>query len=64
MITNYRIVCRTSHAYLGSYEGETREDAIDAYIRDAGYTSVDAAAEVVGQSRETFLRELDVTEEP
>jgi hypothetical protein len=48
---------------IGSYPGATREDAIAAYVADAGYASIDAAAEVLDMSRTQFMSQLDVTEQ-
>ena len=45
---------------MGSYEGATRDEAILAYVRDAGYASVEDAAEALGQTREAFLADIDV----
>jgi hypothetical protein len=33
----YKITNQTSGECLGIYEGETRDDALDALARDAGY---------------------------
>jgi hypothetical protein len=48
---------------MGTYEGATRDEAILAYVRDAGYASVEDAAETLGQTAEAFLAALVVDEE-
>lgn len=52
----------TVNAIEASYEAETAEAAIAAYIRDAGYGSVEEAADVCGQSVEDFLADTHVVE--
>lgn len=47
---------------MGSYEAETREAAIEAMHRDAGYESSEAAAEALGTTVEALHAELTVTE--
>lgn len=48
---------------MGSYPGATREEALEAYARDAGYESLAECAAVQSKSVTALLRELDVTEE-
>lgn len=48
---------------IGSYPGATRDDAILAYCRDAGYDSIEEAAAVQSMSADAWRRTLDVTEE-
>lgn len=48
-------------AYASSYEGATAEEAILAYVRDMGYETIAEAADVVGQSVEDFIAELQVS---
>lgn len=43
----YKIVS-TDGVELGTYDAETREGALDAMARDAGYRDANDAAEVVG----------------
>lgn len=47
---------------MGEYPGATREDAVAAYARAAGYDSIEAAAEACGLSVAAWRAELDVTE--
>ncbi len=43
-------------------DAPTRSDAIDAYVRDAGYGSVAEAAEVCGETTARFLDDIVVRE--
>lgn len=45
----FQISNLTSGADLGTYEATTREDALDAMARDAGYESFVASCEVTGE---------------
>ena len=45
---------------MGSYEGATRDEAILAYVRDAGYASVEDAAESLSMTPAAFLAGIDV----
>jgi len=45
---------------MGSFHAADSDGAVDAYVRDAGYASVDAAAAVLGMSTELFRAELRV----
>lgn len=47
---------------MGVYEGDTERDAINAYVKDAGYGDVEIAAEACGQSVEEFLDDIAITE--
>ena len=60
-MTSYHI---TSEAGMdmGTYEAETREAAIEAMHRDAGYASSEAAAEALSTTVEALRAELTVTE--
>ena len=58
-MTRYQI---TSNAITGTYEAASEQDAIKAYLADAGYDTVEMAAEVCGQSVEEFLDDITVTE--
>ena len=46
---NYEITNPTSGVNLGTYQGETPEEALDAMARDAGYADAAEAAEVAGK---------------
>lgn len=47
---------------IGGFEADTSEDAILAYVRDAGYRDVAHAAEVLGQTEDEFIGDLDIEE--
>ena len=47
---------------MGTWEATSADAAIDAYLSDAGYASREAAAEVLGQTVEAMLAELEVIE--
>lgn len=47
---------------MGIYEGSSKDEAILAYIKDAGYRSIEDAAAALSQSVERFRAELAVTE--
>ena len=51
---DYLITSRSTGAVLGTYEGETPADAIDAFCRDAGYRDTAHAADVLSQSVDEF----------
>jgi hypothetical protein len=57
-MTSYTITANGTE--MGSYEGATREDAVLAYVRDAGYASVEDAAEALSMTPEAFLADIDV----
>lgn len=43
---------------MGDYVGATEDEAIAAYVRDAGYASIDDAADACGQSVEAFRADI------
>ena len=47
---------------MGIFEGADESAAVLAYTQDAGYDSVEAAAESLGQTVEEYNDELVVTE--
>lgn len=47
---------------MGQYEASSADEAILAYVNDAGYDTVDQAAEVCGQDAEEFLADIQVSE--
>ena len=49
-------------AYFATYEAETPEDAILAYVHEAGFASVDEAADGLGMAVEDFLASVTATE--
>ncbi len=51
-----------ANAIEASYEAETADGAILSYVRDAGYRSVEEAADVCNQTVEEFLADVIVTE--
>ena len=46
---------------MGVFEGQSEDEAIAAYVSNAGYSDVATAAEVCGQTVEEFLDEISVT---
>ena len=59
-MTTYEISNRTSGAVLGLYEGASEDDAVLAMTVDAGYPSIEAAAEALGVSAGAYLGDLRV----
>lgn len=45
---------------MGTYAGDTEADAALAYARDAGYETIEEAAEVCGKTRENFINALEI----
>jgi hypothetical protein len=45
---------------IGIYQGDTPANAIAAYVRDTGYSSIADAAACLGQTEEAFLADLHV----
>jgi hypothetical protein len=60
MTHTYRIDQQVSGAELGEYQGETKDQALDAMAQDQGYADYDALLEVTGETRDTDT--LTVTE--
>lgn len=60
----FQIVNPTTGINLGTYEGATKAEALDAYARDAGYTSFADACEVTGDDpeRDAGLRVAEIGE--
>ena len=52
-----------ANAIFCEYDGLTAEDAIARYIADAGYSTVEDAADVCGQTVEEFLKDITTTED-
>lgn len=61
-MATYTITSKTSGADLGTYEGATAAEAIEAMHRDAGYTSSQDAADALGLTAEQLRADLDVRE--
>jgi len=59
-VTNW-LICADCRE-IGVFDGATREDAILAYCRAAGYDTIAEAAAVQSLSVEAFAQTLDVTE--
>lgn len=60
-MATYSICNKVSGADLGFYEGDTEAEALDAYARDAGYSSFDAACAEVGGKDEIVIKEIAAT---
>lgn len=58
-----RYLVSASSFISGTYKAETPDAAVRLYIQDAGYQSVEAAAEASGQSVERFRRDLIVIDD-
>ncbi len=56
-MTRYEI---TANAICSVYEAASEQEAITAFLKDAGYGSVEAAAEVCGQSVDEFMDSISV----
>lgn len=48
--------------FMGEYAGIDRQDAITAYVQDAGYADISEAADVIGQTDEEFLADIHCEE--
>jgi len=59
VLRRYEIHSRHSGAYLGTYEGATPEDAVEALARDAGY---DSATDMDARTGQSWRNELVVEE--
>lgn len=59
MSKTFRISVNATEA---TFEADTADDAILAYVHEAGYRSIEDAADVCGQSVEEFLSDITVTE--
>jgi hypothetical protein len=57
-MTRYHLTNRTSGLDLGIYEGATAYDAIVAMYADAGYPTIDDAAEALCVSAETLFADI------
>ena len=62
MMAKYLIVQTVSGVVLGTYEGATREEALDALARDEGYDDYAHLQSVIGETPETDT--LEITEQP
>lgn len=60
MNSNFRISANSTD--MGVYQGATAEEAIKAYIADAGYSSIEAAADACSQTVEEFLSDITTEE--
>jgi hypothetical protein len=49
-----------NNVVMGTYRGATASSAVLAYVRDAGYASVEDAAETLGQTVAEFLSDITV----
>lgn len=54
-LAQFRITNRISGLCLGTYEGATEADALDAMARDAGYRDYAHACEVTGEDESTLI---------
>jgi len=49
-------------AIVTTYEAKSKDSAVEKYIKDAGYSTLEDAADVCGQTVEEFLSDITVTE--
>jgi hypothetical protein len=63
-MSKFQIVNPGTGIDLGTYEGATKAEALDAYARDAGYESFASACEATGDDpeRDADLRVTEVAE--
>jgi hypothetical protein len=54
-MSTFRIHSRASGLHLGTYEADSREAALDALARDAGYSDHAAACKACGDKGETLI---------
>ena len=47
---------------MGTYEGETTDDAVSAYLDQAGYSTAEEAAEVLSMTPEEWRAQIEVRE--
>jgi hypothetical protein len=59
MAKKFEIANRNSGLVLGVYEGDTKEQALDAMARDAGYSSYAAIPEEVGSEDDLIVAEVE-----
>ena len=45
---------------MGDYEANSENDAILKYVNDAGYSTIEEAAEACGQTVEEFLADIAI----
>lgn len=57
----FNICNKVSAADLGNYEGDTEAEALDAFARDAGYASFDAACAEVGGKDDIVIKQIAAT---
>lgn len=62
MTTQKKFSITANGTNMGIFEGVTSDEAILAYVKEAGYVSIEDASEVCGQSVDSFHAELTVTE--
>lgn len=63
-MTSYTITARKTGHCFGAYEGATADEAVEAYARDAGYTSFEDLAASLSKTVEEARAELAVTLPP
>ena len=54
-MTKFIIESQISGLVAGEYEGNTREEALDAFARDAGYESFADACKITGEDGSDLL---------
>lgn len=59
-MNTYKIIANGTD--MGNYEAENEGAAIEAAVNDAGYGTIEEAAEVCGQTEEEFLVAIQAEE--
>jgi hypothetical protein len=61
-MTSYTITIKSASADMGTHEGATAREAIEAMHRDAGYTSIEAAASALETTVDALVADCEATE--
>lgn len=61
-MTSYTITIRSTGADMGTHEGATPREAIEAMHRDAGYVSIEAAAAALETTVDALVADCEAAE--